>query len=148
MAKKDKDSEKNKQPDLIDFILRRKPRVPHYHGDTVREIFFLIGFFMLFGLPFFHEQIQFNIFFILLLVLGVNLLAGFTSPRKKLVIIFDFILSFGGLILFEFVAYFRLQTFGVLFDGYFWFAQIIAVFFFVSLYYSAKTLRGLNEKEE
>ncbi|MDD5050917.1 MAG: hypothetical protein PHV93_04265 [Candidatus Pacebacteria bacterium] len=119
------------------------PARPHYYGDIVRQALFAIGIIMIIGLPIFTDKINFSAFFIILGILGVNLFAGLTNPKQTVSIWGDFIVSFIGLVFFELIAFFYYAAYHRVLDLYFWFNQIIAILFFVSLYFSVKTLRGM-----
>ncbi len=119
------------------------PKRPHYYGDVVRQVLFAIGIIMLVGLPIFSDRINFSAFFLLLVILGVNLFAGFTNPKQTISIWGDFFISFTGLIFFELIAFFYFGVYHTVADLYFWFNQSLAILFFISLYFSVKTLRGM-----
>jgi hypothetical protein len=116
---------------------------PHYYGIYVRRIFFGIGLLMLFSLPFFSKEITVGAFVSMLGILVINLFAGMTNPRQKILIFFDIIISLIGTLFFELFAYFRYDTYGTALDPYFWFNEVIAIGFFIALYLSIKTFRGM-----
>ncbi len=125
----------------------RHPRHPlHYYGDIVRQTLFAIGILMIIGVPLFSQKINFSSFFILLGIIGVNLFAGLTNPKQRTTIWGDFIVSLIGLVFFELIAFFYFAFYQVA-DLYFWFNQLLAILFFISLYFSVKTLRGMMVKE-
>ncbi len=117
--------------------------IPHYHGHTVRQVLFACGIIMLLFLTFFYDEIRFGAFLPLFGILAIDLFAGLTSPRFLLAIFFDVLVSLAGLVYFELSAVFRYQAFHALFDGYFLFAEALAILFFVSLYFSTKSFRGI-----
>lgn len=114
----------------------------HYYGDYIRKLFFAIGIIMLLGMPIFSKDINLGAFTAVLGVLVIDMLAGMTSPKRKIIILFDALVSLLGTAFFELYAFFRFDFYGTVFDGYFLFNQIIAVLFFVALYLSIKTFRG------
>jgi len=121
---------------------------PHYYGDHVRKIFFGAGLLMLFALPFFSKVSLMGVIVSILGILTVNLLAGLTSPRQRAMILFDVLVSLLGMLIFELFAIFRFNAYGNVFDIYFWFNEVLAVLFFISLYLGMKTLRGIALKDE
>ncbi|MDD5068641.1 MAG: hypothetical protein PHS53_02205 [Candidatus Pacebacteria bacterium] len=132
------DVEKSLQPETPHY-----PARPHYYGDIVRQALFAIGIIMIIGMPIFSDKISFSGFFIILGILGVNLFAGLTNPKQAVSIWGDFIISFLGLVFFELIAFFYYAAYHSVLDLYFWFNQVISILFFVSLYFSVKTLRGM-----
>lgn len=115
--------------------------LPHYHGHTVRQIFFACGIIMMLGLTFFYDQIRFGAFLPLLGILILALIAGFTNPWQKASIILDVVVSLAGVAFFELSAVYRYQAYKTLSDGYFIFAQLLGILFFIALYFSTKSLR-------
>ncbi|MDD4988981.1 MAG: hypothetical protein PHV42_00955 [Candidatus Pacebacteria bacterium] len=132
------DLEKNAPPAVPHHHFR-----PHYYGGIVRQALFAIGIIMIIGMPVFVDKINFSGFFLLLVILAVNLFAGLTNPRQLQVILGDFIISLIGLVFFELIAFFYYAAFHTA-DLYFWFNQLLVVLFFVSLYFSVKTFRGMT----
>lgn len=118
--------------------------IPHYHGHAVRQILFVCGILMLLLLTFYYDQIRFGAFMPLVGILAVDFFAGLTSPRILFAIFFDLLASLAGLAIFELSAIFRYQAFHSVGDGYFLFTQALAILFFVSLYFSTKSLRGIT----
>ncbi len=122
-------------------------RPAHYYGDRVRRILFAAGMVMAIGLPLFSDKINFGFFLPVLGILALNLFAGLTNPKQVMTILIDLVISFLGLAFFELIAYFDFATFQDWGDMYFWFNQTLAVLFFISLYFSVKTLRGMMVPE-
>lgn len=116
----------------------------HYYGDEIRKVFLAIGVIMLLGLPYFSKNINVGGFISVFGIVAVNLFAGMTSPRRKSIVLFDALIALIGTSFFELTAFFRFDFIGNIFDGYFWFNEIIAILFFVALYLSTKTLRGMS----
>lgn len=116
---------------------------PHYYGNYIRVIFFVIGLLMLFCLPFFSKEITIGPFLSILGVIVINLLAGMTNRKQKVMMFFDIIVSLIGTLFFELIAFFRFDRYGNIFDAYFWFNEIVALLFFITLYLGIKTFRGM-----
>ena len=121
----------------------------HYYGDFVRRLFFAGALVMLIALPIYRDYIEFPSLISIFAATIIGIAAGFTSPRHKLVLILNIIISFSALIVFEYYAvdsYARPSFPGTLV----WLDQILAIIFFLALYYSVKTLRGhvLTKQDE
>jgi hypothetical protein len=121
-------------------------RPAHYYGDYVRRMFFVSGIVMLIGLPFFASNLELTVFAATLGVVIIGIFAGLTSPRQSPIIVFDVCVSAAASIIFELltIEWYK-ETGGI--DLYFFFNQILAILFFVALYFSVKTFRAmLSEK--
>lgn len=111
----------------------------HYHGDIVRGIFLAIAVIMLFGLPFFQEQIPLPLTLSLAAVIFLIFIAGLTNPQQILLALVDVLVSLSGFLIFEYFALNGFESFANLF---FLVNQTLAVLFLCAFYYSTKTLRG------
>ena len=114
----------------------------HYYGDIVRKLFLISAITMLATLPLKNQIVATNFFIIIIIALGLTILAGFTSPQKRLVTIADIIVSIIAFILFELAA---AQTFSIehtILTPIFLIQQALAIAFLIALYFSSKTLRG------
>lgn len=118
-----------------------EPQYKHYYGNVVRAMFFGAGLIMLLGLPYFVNMnlIPVPIFFSVATILLLGLFAGIINPIQPVTIIIDFIVSLAGLLVFENYA---LASFNANPWAFFLVNQALAILFFVSLYYSTKSLRG------
>lgn len=124
--------------DSIKDSLKEYQFVPHYHGDVVRVLFFVAGIIMLIGLPFFKDLIPFSLNISILSILVLGLIAGFTNPRQMWVAIINVLISLAGFIIFEYYAVTSFDPSTL----FFWTNQALALIFFLTLYFSTKTLRG------
>jgi len=98
---------------------------------------------MILTYPFFSEKIFFSTTLSILVIVSIGAIAGFLSPRQKWASFLTFIISIGALSVFEYHAAMSISGENKnLFNLFFWTNQILAVIFFISLYYSAKTIRG------
>jgi len=114
---------------------------PHYFGDIVRGIFVFAGLVMLAMLPFSNSFVPFPLPVTIGGIVVLGLLAGFMSPWRALITLANTIISLTGTIIFEYQAVTILNS-GE--PAYLFFAsQILAITFFVALYYSTKTLRWI-----
>ena len=134
----------------MDYIEREapeKPKIPHYYGDTVRKLFIVGGILMLVTLPIFYEDIPIPFIVSVFAILVVALLAGLTNPRQAWVSVLDLIVSVLAFIMLEYVAIFAGAYDGVSQSGFFLTTQALAIIFFIAVYYSAKTLRGMYRRD-
>lgn len=114
---------------------------PHYYGDIVRGIFVFSGLVMLAALPFSTSFVPLPLPLTIALVIILGLLAGFMSPWRLFITLANTIVSLVGTIVFEYqaVTFLNAGTPAFLFFA----SQVLAIAFFVALYYSTKTLRWL-----
>lgn len=114
---------------------------PHYYGNLIRKNFFFAGFIIMMAALLDSELRSFYLFVGLFGVVGVTILAGLTSPRKRAIMLIDVLVSAIMFLIFEYfaiAAYARYENFS---DNVFFLRQLIAVIFLVALYYSTKTMR-------
>ena len=127
--------------DNNDEILSPEKVHPHYYGNLIRKNFFLAGFIIMMAALLDSELRSFYLFVGLFGVVGVTILAGLTSPRKRAIMFIDVLVSAVMFLIFEYfaiVAYARYENFS---DSVFFLRQLIAAIFLVALYYSTKTMR-------
>lgn len=143
MSLKDYGVDKNK-------INKKERKSPHYYGDAVRRLFLIGALIMSISLPFISELIEGYVHFSLFIIILLGLVAGLISPKRKLVISFNLIISLAAVGVFEYYAVDVYSTSSIN-NFFFWINQILAVNFLLALYYSSKTFRGVildknNEK--
>ena len=134
----------------MDYIEReapQKPHTPHYYGDIVRKLFIAGGVLMLVTLPIFYKDIPIPFTLSVFAILAIVLLAGLTNPRQTWVTVLDLIVSAFAFMSFEYVAIFEGTYSGAFQSGFFWITQALAVIFFIAVYFSAKTLRGMYRRD-
>ena len=131
-----------------DSVLGARKPVFHYHGDIVRRLFIFGGIIMLAALPLFTRFLPTTPAVSLLFILLVGLLASFTSPLQKFVIVLNTLIAIGATAVFEYYAVLAFRS--AQGDWYlrllFATNQLLAIIFFLALYYSGKTWRGLSNK--
>ncbi len=129
------------------FIEKKGGYIMHYYGDQVRRLFFFAAFIIVFTYPFLSSIMPiYSIFFVIPCTLLLVLLAGTTSPLNKFVMILNIMISFFGVIFFEYngLQFYILgaKTFsGILL---FMLSHILAISFFFAFYYGLKSLRGMK----
>ena len=121
--------------------LYRLPKLSHYYGDNVRQLLLAAGAVMLFAAPFYADDLQVQLPFILFGVVVLICVAALTTPRKESVMRADTVAAGVGLVIFEWWALVSYNETSLL---AFALREVIAALFFFSLYYSAKTLRAMQ----
>lgn len=114
--------------------------ISHYYGNIVRAIFIIIAIILLIGLPQVTHLLQIPGFFALCMIITLGIAAGITNPVQPESMIFNMYVSGFGLMLFAYmnwIFYFS-NSLGFVFSV----NQLIAVLFFIALYFCIKTFRG------
>ncbi len=109
--------------------------------NTIRSLFVLAAVVMVVTLPFFYNRLKIDFYLLAIFIVGISLLAGFTSVRRQWTSILDMGVSIFGLVFFEYYAVVAYLNYWVS-DGWFWVNEVLAVIFFFALYFSTRTLRG------
>lgn len=122
----------------------RKNMFPsHYYGDNVRKLFVAGAIIMLIALPFFEELISVPNFYYILGMIILGLIAGFTNPAQRWVVLLNLAISVFAIYFFENEAVSSFKNCGTgKWTWYFFTNQILAIIFLAALYYAAKTERG------
>lgn len=124
-------------------LSRRPLRPSHYYGDNVRRLFIAGVIIMLISLPFFGDYIRFSAFYYVLGMIFLGLVAGFTNPLNRWVVILNLAISVFAMYFFESETIVAFKTCGTdIGKWYFLTNQLLAVVFLAALYYAAKTERG------
>jgi len=120
----------------------------HYYGDTIRGIYIVAGLFMILGYPFFSNLLGLPIVIPVVAILMLGIFGGLLSPNQSWVMKVNVVISVIALFVFEFYA---VQSFngGIRGAGpvFFWGNQILAFLFFIAVYLSVKTVRGVVLKK-
>jgi len=120
---------------------------PHYYGNIVRKQLFFAAFVIMIAALIDSELRNFYLFIGLFGVVGLTILAGLTSPQKRSIMFTDMCVSAIMFLIFEYFAinaFVRYENFS---DPIFFFRQLIAVIYLITLYYSTKTLRYYDDQE-
>ncbi|HAS85174.1 MAG TPA: hypothetical protein DCS23_03875 [Candidatus Yonathbacteria bacterium] len=120
---------------------------PHYYGTLVRKQLFFAAFVILLAALIDRELRNFYLVVGLFGVVGLTILAGLTSPQKRGIMFTDMFVSAIMFLIFEYFAINAFVKYGTFSDPIFFFRQLIAVIYLVTLYYSTKTLRYYDDKE-
>ena|GEM_PF-1089047 len=122
----------------------------HYYGDIIRKLFFLGSIAILVTFPFFYDVLPYSGLSILGGATLFILLAGLTSPKQRLVLFFDAIVSFVAIVFFEYYSVqFYLWNNGA-FEKWFLFlvSYFLSINFLFAFYFSVKTLRRIFSKSK
>ena len=123
---------------------KKKAAFPfHYYGDNVRKLFVAGAIVMLVTLPVFEELLSVPTFYYILGMIVLGLVAGFTNPAQRWVVLLNLAISVFAIYFFESEAVSAFKSCGTgNWTWYFFTNQLLAIIFLASLYYSAKTERG------
>ncbi len=129
-----------------DQIREEAPR--HYYGDVTRRLFIAGGIIVLVGMPFFADYLKQMVALSAFGVIGIALIAGFANPRSRNVQILLLLVSSAAVLFFESYAAYLYSTVPLEGRGLLFVAatQILAIIFFLALYFSAKTVRGMSPR--
>ncbi len=114
--------------------------IPHYHGDEVRRYFFAVVALGFIAIPIWGEVIPVGV---LLEVAGgilLIVLAGFTSPHSKIVLVLDALVAIFGVFLLEMAAIGLFHTDSI---ALFLVREVSAILLAFGLYASIKTIRAM-----
>ncbi len=117
--------------------------IPHYHGDSVRQLFVVVALIFVVVVPLSGDLLpmgQQGSLVQIAIALGLVVLAGFTSPRSMTSIILDLAAAFLGAFFLEAAAisFYRTDSWFLLFAR-----EASAAMLLFALYFSVKTLRAM-----
>ena len=122
--------------------------VEHYYGDIIRKLFFIGSITILVTFPFFYNLLTYNRVLIFGGAILLILLAGLTSPKQRLVMLSNAVISFLAITFFEYysVQFYLTDSESFLKFLLFIVNYFLAVNFLFAFYFSVKTLRGMFSK--
>lgn len=122
--------------------------VEHYYGDILRRLFFTGSITILVTFPFFYNILTYSRVFILGCAILLILLAGLTSPKQRLIMFLNAVISFLAIIFFEYHSIqFYISDIGSFLKFFlFTISYFLSINFLFAFYYSVKTLRGMFSK--
>ena len=115
----------------------------HYYGDITRRILIIAGMLILLGIPVFIQYVPKPFITSIFTAIVFALVAGFTKPDSRTVTIITLVISMGAVTIFEWYLVETYSKFGTASTPFLLETQALALLFFFSLYYSAKTVRGM-----
>lgn len=113
--------------------------IPHYHGDSVRQLFASAAALMLLGAPFYSDFLRAELPFEIAGALVLVAIAALINPHNKSVFAASAVVSGVGLIVFEAWALYayRDSTW-----AQFILREVISILFLAGFYFSMKTIRA------
>lgn len=118
----------------------------HYYGDIVRKLFIAASIIMIATLPFFTELIGVPFVISIITMVVIAFLAGWQSPNKNWITRINTLAAAVGfgLLQYKTISYYLASTPTTISWLFFTINQVLAVLFFIALYYSSKTMRDLR----
>ena len=120
--------------------LHMGPKIPHYYGDYVRQIFMLCAAVMLVFSPFLARDNIAILPFEIGGALLIAILGAFTNPARQLSMLADAVAAGVGIVTYELLA---LDAFSSGATIAFIEREALAVAFLFALYFSLKTIRNM-----
>jgi hypothetical protein len=117
-------------------------RIPHYYGDAVRTIFLACGLSMLIGLAIFSNKLPAGVVISLVSSVIIVVAAGLTTPKRRISIAADVVLSCGAAAAFAVASVREYAASGA--SSFYLFNQALALGFTAALYLSVKTYRSMR----
>ena len=122
-----------------------RPRaIPHYYGDSVRQLLLGAAALMLVGSPFYSGDLRTEFPFIVVGALTAAALAAIINPRDRWVSISSALLSAGGVVVYAMWGMFGYETINPI---AFVLRLAITVIFLFAFYFSMKTMRAFMLKQ-
>ncbi len=113
-----------------------------YHGTFVRKLFLAGAIIMLLTLPSLNPLLPVPAFVSVMAILVIGFIAGLTNPKQTSVTALNTIVAAIAFVVFEYYAIDSIRLMQAT-PELFWINQLLAINFFVAMYYSSKTLRGM-----
>lgn len=123
------------------------PSVPHYYGDYARKLFLGGAIVMLLSLPLERDILPTAFIAVTTAALLLTFLAGFTSPKKRLIIVVDTLVAALMFVIFEYAAVNNLSHGGDIWSFTFIAQEILALNFLIALYFCSKTWREMPPRK-
>lgn len=116
-------------------------KVSHYHGDFVRGLFVTAAI-LVFLTQFAGTKLPFSVAGLMLIIVVLAVAAGITNPVQLWIHWVNLVISIIGLLIFGGLAFARLSSSAdfILQNGL---VSLLAIVFFVAIYFATRTLRGL-----
>lgn len=115
--------------------------VEHYHGDTVRVLFF-VGAIVLFVAQSTGADLPLSTFGTIFSAVLLVVAAGITNPAQHGIHWLNALLSIAGVLLFGTTAVSRYRAGANAFDPSFVYIEALALLSLVALYFTTRTIRG------
>lgn len=125
-----------------DFMKRKN--IPHYYGDSVRNMFIASAVIYAIALPVFGSLLPFNVYVGIGIVLLLVFLAGITNPHSQILMFSNVAVAGIGVYLTQTAA---ISGFGVDSVALFVLRQSVAILLLIAFYQSVKTTRNMMLKK-
>ena|SRR3989344_1802760 len=120
-----------------------KPKsMRHYHGDTVRVLFITAAVIMLLAEST-GAVLPLAITGTVIVAVGLVILAGITNPAQLWIHWCNAAMAIVNAYLFGTVAIEHFRQTQTFFDSSYFFSEVLAIIFLISVYFAVKTVRGL-----
>lgn len=116
------------------------PNVPHYYGDYVRQLMFGASVLMIFGAPYYSEDVRVVMPIVVIAVIVLIAFAALTNPWKQNIMMYDAVANGVGLMIFQVWALLEYESSTPL---AFVLRQALSLIFLTAFYFSIKTLRAM-----
>lgn len=120
----------------------------HYYGDTVRSLFLIAAIIIFLMVPFGGSSEPKLAILLIASSIILTLFAGLTNPKTKAVAVIDSVISALGCFIFESLAISAYRASSLMTDTAFFVLQVLAIIFLLALYFSIKTVRGMNQTDD
>ena len=120
----------------------RHRHVAHYHGDTVRSLFVVAAVVLLVAETT-GASLPLPTFQIVALAVLLVVAAGITNPAQAWIHFVNALLAIYGALVFGLFAIEAYRAAQEIFSQTYLFAELLAILFLVSVYFTTKTVRGI-----
>ena len=115
----------------------------HYYGDIVRRLFLWGAIVMILVFPLYSAAIPAQPILNLVGIILLSVMAGLTSPRQAWTLVADVVVAIAAFAVFEYYAVFFSRAGDT---NLFIVNQLLALCFFIAMYFSIKTARNALSK--
>ena len=115
--------------------------IPHYHGDTVRALFF-VGALVLIVAQSTGADLPLSTIGSVVSAVLLVIAAGITNPAQKGIHWFNAFIAIGGTLIFGISAVSHYRSGASIFDPSFTYTEALALLSLVALYFTTATIRG------
>jgi hypothetical protein len=118
------------------------PKIPHYHGDTVRMLFILVAVLSAVAIPLWGDLLPFGLIPQLAGILILVLLAGLTNPHSETVMWINTVVAGLGVLVLEAsaISFYNVDPIGLFFAR-----EVSVVLLLIAFYFSIKTVRAMTQ---
>lgn len=129
-----------------DSRIPRRRRVPHYHGDEVRALFFA-GALVLIVAQSTGADLPISTFGAVVTAVVLVVAAGITNPGQSWIHWLNALLAVSGTLLFGMAAVEHYRAGMSIIDPSFTYTEILALLSLIALYFTTRTIRGMHLRD-